>query len=117
MAGGMGKILKQAQKMQQEMARVQEELASREVTASVGGGVVEVVATCDNRLKAITIKPEAVDPEDVEMLQDLVVAAVNQALDQAATTMATEMAKVTGGLGGMMGGGPLGGLAGGLAGM
>ena len=103
MAGGMGKILKQAKKMQQEMERVQAELASREVAASVGGGVIEVVATCDNRIKAITIKPEAVDPDDVEMLQDLVVAAVNQALDEATTISATEMAKVTGGLGGMMG--------------
>ncbi len=106
MAGGMGKILKQAKKMQQEMERVQAELASREVAASVGGGVIEVVATCDNRVKAITIKPEAVDPDDVEMLQDLVVAAVNQALDEATAISATEMAKVTGGLGGMMGGLP-----------
>ncbi len=106
MAGGMGKILKQAKKMQQEMERVQAELASREVAASVGGGVIEVVATCDNRIKAITIKPEAVDPDDVEMLQDLVVAAVNQALDEATTISATEMAKVTGDLGGMMGGLP-----------
>ena len=106
MAGGMGKILKQAQKMQQDMERVQAELAMREVSASVGGGVVEVVATCDNRLKAITIKPEAVDPDDVDLLQDLIVAGVNQALDEATAITATEMAKVTGGLGGMMGGLP-----------
>ena len=106
MAGGMGKILKQAQKMQQNMESVQAELATREVTASVGGGVVEVVATCDNRLKAITIKPEAVDPDDVDLLQDLIVAGVNQALDEATAITATEMAKVTGGLGGMMGGLP-----------
>ena len=106
MAGGMGKILKQAQKMQQDMESVQAELATREVTASVGGGVVEVVATCDNRLKALTIKPEAVDPDDVDLLQDLIVAGVNQALDEATAITATEMAKVTGGLGGMMGGLP-----------
>lgn len=106
MAGGMGKILKQAQKMQQDMERVQGELATREVTASVGGGVVEVIATCDNRVKSITIKPEAVDPDDVELLQDLIVAGVNQALDEATAITATEMAKVTGGLGGMMGGLP-----------
>jgi DNA-binding YbaB/EbfC family protein len=106
MAGGMGKILKQAQKMQQDMERVQAELATRQVTASVGGGVVEVVATCDNRLRAVTIKPEAVDPDDVELLQDLIVAGVNQALDEATAITATEMAKVTGGLGGMMGGLP-----------
>jgi len=104
MAGGMGKILKQAQKMQQDMERVQAELATREVTASIGGGVVEVIATCDNRLKSITIKPEAVDPDDVEMLQDLIAAAVNQALDEATTVSASEMAKITGGIGGMMGG-------------
>ena len=104
MAGGMGKLLKQAQKMQQEMARVQEELAEREVAASVGGGVVEVVATCDSRIRSVTIKPEAVDPEDVEMLQDLVVAAVNQALELASATATAEMAKVTGGLGGLLGG-------------
>ena len=111
MAGGMGKILKQAKKMQQDMERVQAELAAREVTASVGGGVVEVVATCDNRVKVIAIKPEAVDPDDVELLQDLIVAGVNQALDEAATITASEMAKVTGALGG------LGGLPGGLPGM
>ena len=106
MAGGMGKILKQAQKMQQDMERVQAELAAREVTARVGGGAVEVVATCDNRLKTITIKPEAVDPDDVDLLQDLIVAGVNQALDEATAITATEMAKVTGGLGGMVGGLP-----------
>jgi DNA-binding YbaB/EbfC family protein len=106
MASGMGKILKQAQKMQQDMERVQDELATREVKASVGGGVVEVTATCNNRIKSIAIKPEAVDPDDVELLQDLVVAAVNQALDEAATVSATEMAKITGGLGGLMGGLP-----------
>ena len=104
MAGGMGKILKQAKKMQEDMERVQADLAQREVTAGAGGGAVEVVATCGNRLKTITIKPEAVDPDDVEMLQDLIVVAVNQALDEAAAVTATEMAQVTGGLGGMMGG-------------
>ena len=65
-----------------------------------------MVATCDNRLKALTIKPEAVDPDDVDLLQDLIVAGVNQALDEATAITATEMAKVTGGLGGMMGGLP-----------
>jgi DNA-binding YbaB/EbfC family protein len=106
MAGGMNKILKQAQKMQQDMERVQTELAQREVTTSVGGGVVEVTVTCASRLRAIAIKPEAIDPDDIEMLQDLIVAGVNQALDEATRITATEMAKVTGGLGGMMGGLP-----------
>jgi len=106
MSGGMNKILKQAQKVQQQMERVQAELAEREVKTSIGGGVVEVTVTCDNRLKAIAIKPEAVDPDDVEMLQDLIVAGVNQALDEARRITATEMAKVTGGIGGMMGGLP-----------
>lgn len=106
MAGGINKILKQAQKMQQDMQRVQAELAQREVKTGVGGGVVEVTVTCDNRLKAIAIKPEAIDADDVEMLQDLIVVGVNQALDEATRITTTEMAKVTGGLGGMMGGLP-----------
>ena len=114
MPGGMNKILKQAQKVQQQMERVQAELAEREVKTSVGGGVVEVTVTCDNRLRAITIKREAVDPDDVEMLQDLIVAGVNQALDEATRITASEMARVTAGLGGP---GGLGGVMGGFPGL
>ena len=80
--GGMGnmqQIMRQAQKMQQEMAKAKEELAETEVTAVSGGGMVEVTMTCDKKITSLKIKPEAVDPDDVEMLEDLVVAAFNEA--------------------------------------
>lgn len=99
--GGMGnmqQMMKQAQKMQENIGRVQAEVEEREVTASSGGGVVTAVVNGKKELKSITIKPEAVDPDDVEMLQDLVLAAVNQALKDADEMMQAEMAKVTGGL-------------------
>ncbi|MDR3122028.1 MAG: YbaB/EbfC family nucleoid-associated protein [Clostridiales bacterium] len=99
----IGNLMKQAQKMQKDMARVQEELAERTVDASAGGGAVKVVAACDKTIREIVIAPEVVDPEDVEMLQDLVVAAVNEALRKAEETSAAEMGKLTGGLGGMPG--------------
>ena len=98
----MGNLMKQAQKMQRDMERVQEELAQRTVEATVGGGAVKVVATCDRQIKELVISPEAVDPDDVEMLQDLITAAVNEALRQAEETSAAEMGKITGGLGGGM---------------
>lgn len=81
--GGMGnmqQIMRQAQKMQQDMAKAKEELAEQEVTAVSGGGMVEVTMTCDKKIKSVKIKPEAVDPDDVEMLEDLVVAALNEAM-------------------------------------
>ena len=84
--GGMGnmqQLMKQAQKMQQDMLAAQEELANTEVVGTSGGSMVEVTMTCDKKLVGISIKPEAVDPDDVEMLEDLVVAAVNDALSQA----------------------------------
>lgn len=84
--GGMGnmqQLMKQAQKMQQDMLAAQEELANTEVVGKSGGSMVEVTMTCDKKLVGINIKPEAVDPDDVEMLEDLVVAAVNDALTQA----------------------------------
>ena len=112
--GGIGNLMKQAQKMQHEMAenmeRVNAELAERTVDASAGGGVVAVVATCDMRLKEIAIQPEAVDPDDVEMLQDLVVAAANEALRKADEIAKAEREKVAGGVSGMGGLGGLGGL-------
>lgn len=97
--GNMQQLLRQAQKMQQDMARVQAELAEKEVTASAGGGAVTVVATGNRQIKTITIKPEAVDPDDVEMLQDMVLAAVNEALKAAEELAETEMGKITGGMG------------------
>ena len=101
--GGMGNILKQAQKMQKDMMAKQEELAEMTIEASSGGGVVTVVVTGDKTVKEINIKPEVVDPDDIEMLQDLVVAAVNEALAKADEVSQSELGKLTGGLGGMPG--------------
>lgn len=97
--GNMQQLMRQAQKMQQDMARVQAELEEKEVTASAGGGAVTVVVTGKKVLKSITIQPEAVDPEDVEMLQDMVLAAVNEGLRQAGEMAEADLARVTGGMG------------------
>jgi DNA-binding YbaB/EbfC family protein len=95
---GMGNLQRMAQQMQQEMLRIQSELESATVTGSAGGGVVSATVTGKQELVSLTIDPSAVDPADVEMLQDLVVAAVNDAL-RASRRMAEEkMAAVTGGL-------------------
>ena len=85
-------------KMQQDMAKAQEEVEQAQFTASVGGGVVTAVVSGKKELTSLTIKPDAVDPEDVEMLQDLVVSAVNEALRQANDAMENSMNGVTGGL-------------------
>ncbi|AUS98386.1 YbaB/EbfC family nucleoid-associated protein [Clostridium thermosuccinogenes] len=103
MGGNMGNLLKQAQKMQKDMARLQEELEQKTVDATVGGGAVTVVVSGKKELKEITIKPEVVDPDDVEMLQDLILAAVNEAMRKAEEMVNSEMAKITGGLGGIPG--------------
>lgn len=94
----MNKMMKQVQKMQQEMMKLQEDLANRTVETTAGGGVVRVTANGKNEITAIEIKPEAVDPEDVEMLQDLVLAAVNEALKKAQDMASREMGRITGGL-------------------
>ncbi|NLC68841.1 MAG: YbaB/EbfC family nucleoid-associated protein [Clostridiaceae bacterium] len=99
----MGNIMKQAQKMQREMAKLQEELENMTFEASAGGGAVTVVATGKKEIQEIKINPEVVDPEDVEMLQDLILAAVNEALRKAEETVNNEMSKLTGGLGGIPG--------------
>lgn len=96
--GNMQSMIKQAQKMQEDMARVQAELDAREYTATAGGGAVTAVVDGKHMLKSLQIKPEVVDPEDVEMLADLVTAAVNEAVRQAADTAEAEMGKVTGGM-------------------
>ena len=100
MGGGMNmqNMMRQAQQMQHNIAKMQAELEEREVETSAGGGVVKVVVTGKKVLKSIEIAPEAVDPDDVEMLQDLVLAAVNEALEKAEEMVQTEMAKVTGGM-------------------
>jgi DNA-binding YbaB/EbfC family protein len=104
----MQQMLKQVQKMQAEMMAAQESLKNERVEASAGGGMVKVVATGELAIESITIDPAAVDPEDVEMLQDTVLAAVNEALRSAQELAASKMGNVTGGLGGP--GGGLGGL-------
>lgn len=94
----MKKMMKQAQKMQLEAARAQEEISKMEFEASAGGGMVKAVCSGDMVLKSIAIDPEAVDPEDVEMLQDMVVAAVNEALRSASDATNTRMSAVMGGM-------------------
>lgn len=95
---GMGNIMKQAQQMQQKIMKLQEELAQRTVEASVGGGMVTVTVNGKSEVLRIKIEPQAVDPDDVEMLEDLVVAGVNEALRKAQEMVAEEMSKLTGGL-------------------
>ena len=98
MSKGLAQMMKQAQMMQQKMAKLQEEAAQKTAEATVGGGVVTAVVNGRNQLVSLTIKKEAVDPEDVEMLQDLVVSAVNEALKKVQDEVASEMSKITGGL-------------------
>ena len=103
---GMGNLQRMALQMQQEMERIQAELGEAQVEGSAGGGVVRVVVTGKQSLVSITIDPSAVDPDDVDMLQDLVAVAVNEALD-ASRRMAEQkmgaLSSLTGGLGGMLG--------------
>ena len=101
MMGGanMQQLARQAQKLQQQMAKAQEELDAREFEATSGGGMVTAKVNGKRQLLALTIKPEAVDPDDVEMLEDMVMAAVNEALRTAADTAEREMGKLTGGMG------------------
>jgi len=96
--GGMGNIMKQAQQMQQKMLKMQEEMGERTVEASVGGGMVTVVANGRSEVISVKIEPQAVDPDDIEMLEDLVLAGVNEALRKAQEMMANEMTKLTGGM-------------------
>ena len=98
--GGMNQMqmMKQAQKMQQDLMKMQEEMQSKEYAATAGGGVVTAVVNGQKELLRISIDPEAVDPEDVEMLQDMVVAAVNEAMRKADAESAANMSKLTGGL-------------------
>ncbi|MCF8010158.1 MAG: YbaB/EbfC family nucleoid-associated protein [Clostridiales bacterium] len=98
MGGNMSKMMKQVQKMQSDMAKMQEELAKRTLESTAGGGAVKVVANGKQEIVSIEIQPEAVDPEDVEMLQDLILSAVNDALKQAQDMANQEMNKITGGM-------------------
>ena len=96
--GNMQQLARQAQKLQQQMQKMQEEVEAREFEASSGGGMVTVKVSGKKEVLSSEIKPEAVDPDDVEMLQDMVLAAVNEALRTANDTMEREMGKLTGGL-------------------
>ncbi len=98
MGGNMQQMVLKAQKMQQEMERVQEEVGNSELEYSAGGGAVKVVIYGRKELKSIEIQPDCVDPDDVEMLQDLIIAAVNGAISLADETMNRELNKVTGGM-------------------
>jgi len=106
----LNQIMQQAQQMQAEMAKAQEELKSEIVEASAGGGTVTVKVTGDLELREVVIDPGAVDPEDVELLQDMVLAAVNEALRSAQELASSRLGAATGGLGGAGGLGGLGGL-------
>jgi DNA-binding YbaB/EbfC family protein len=97
-AQNMNAMIRQAQKMQEQMEEKKAELAGREFTASAGGGMVEVTVSGAKEVKSIRIKPEVVDPEDIEMLQDLVAAAVNEAYRTAEEASDTEMEAITGSL-------------------
>ena len=99
----LNQLLKQAQQMQAEMAKAQEQLKEETVEASAGGGMVKVTMTGDMQLREITISPDAVDPEDVEMLQDMVAAAVNEALRSAQELAANRMGGIAGLGGGLPG--------------
>lgn len=96
--GNMNQMLKQAQKMQEDMAALQTDLEAREFTAVSGGGAVEVTVDGKHLIKSVKIKPEIVDPDDTEMLEDLITVAVNEAVSNAIKTSEEEMGAITGGL-------------------
>ena len=97
-AQNMNSMIKQAQKMQEEMEKAQEEIKAKEYSTTVGGGVVEITMTGDKVLKSITLKPEIVDPEDIETLQDLIVSGVNEVLRQVESETEEKMNAISGGL-------------------
>ena len=99
MPGGYANMLKQAQRMQRQMEQNQKELEEREYTATAGGGAVEVVITGSKAVKSLKISPEAADPDDVEMLQDMIVAALNEAMEKVDKDSGDLMGKISGGLG------------------
>jgi len=98
MAKGLGNIMKQAQQMQAKIARVQQELENKEIEATAGGGMVTARVNGKQQLLELNIEKDVVDPEDIEMLQDLVIAAVNEAIKQSQDMIQSEMSKVTGGM-------------------
>lgn len=106
MPGNMNNLMKQAQRMQRQMEEAQKELEDKEIKASAGGGAVEVTVSGKREVTSIKLSEEVVDPEDIEMLEDLIVAAVNEAFRQLEEVSAASMSKITGGIGGGLGGLP-----------
>ncbi len=96
---GLGNMMRQAQQMQKRMAQVQEELASKTVEATAGGGMVRCVITGKQEVRSLTIEREVVDPEDVEMLQDLILAAVNEGIKKSQEMVSEEVGRIAGGMG------------------
>ncbi|HIZ07074.1 MAG TPA: YbaB/EbfC family nucleoid-associated protein [Candidatus Eubacterium avistercoris] len=100
MPGNMNNLMKQAQKMQRQMEEATKELEEKEITATAGGGAVEVTVSGKKEIKKVKLSEEVVDPDDIEMLEDLIVAATNEALRQVEEYSQQSMSKITGGLGG-----------------
>ena len=97
-AQNMNQMIKQAQKMQDQITELQEDIEARDFSATAGGGAVEVTITGKKTIKSLNLKPEVVDPEDIDMLQDLIISAVNEAINNVETTTENEMGKITGGV-------------------
>ena len=112
----MNQLMQQVQQMQAQMAQAQEDLKGETVEASAGGGMVKVTMSGDMALREITISPDAIDPEDPELLQDMVTAAVNEAIRSAQELASTKLGGITGGMGGLPGMGGMPGLGGGMPG-
>ena len=106
MPGNMNNLMKQAQKMQRQMEEATKELEEKEITATAGGGAVEVTVSGKKEITRIKLSEEVVDPDDIEMLEDLIMAATNEALRQIEEYSAQSMSKITGGMGGLGGGFP-----------
>ena len=106
MPGNMNNLMKQAQRMQRQMEETTKELETKEYTAAAGGGAVSVTVSGKKEVTAVKISPEAVDPDDVEMLEDLIMAATNEAFRQLEEANNNAMSKLTGGMGGLGGGFP-----------
>lgn len=106
MPGNMNNLMKQAQKMQKQMEEANKELEEKEVTAAAGGGAVEVTVSGKKEIVKVKLSEEVVDPDDIEMLEDLIMAATNEALRQIEEYSAQSMSKITGGFGGLGGGFP-----------
>lgn len=103
MPGNMNNLMKQAQRMQRQMEEAQKELEEKEVTAAAGGGAVEVTVSGSRQVTKVKLSEEVVDPDDIEMLEDLIMAATNEAFRQMEELSADSMSKITGGIGGMGG--------------